>query len=49
VTVGLDRRAFSYYDVATRSWRVEPGPFEILVARSSRDIVLRGNLAYTHE
>jgi beta-glucosidase len=49
VSVGLDRRALAYYDVAARSWRVEPGTFEILVARSSRDIVLRGNLTYTHE
>jgi beta-glucosidase len=48
VSVSLDRRAFAYYDVAARAWRVEPGTFEILVARSSRDIVLRGNLAYTN-
>lgn len=47
VTVGLDRRAFAYYDVAARSWRVEPGTFEIMVGRSSRDIVLKGSLAYT--
>ncbi len=34
----LDRRAFSYYDPAAKSWVAEPGAFEILVGSSSRDI-----------
>jgi beta-glucosidase len=43
-TVTLDRRAFSYYDVATKQWRADPGEFNILVGRSSQDIELRGSL-----
>jgi beta-glucosidase len=44
VTVTLDRRSFSYYDTGTKSWRTEPGDFDILVGRSSDQIVLRGKL-----
>lgn len=45
VTVTLDRRAFSYYDVGAKQWRAAPGDFEILVGRSSEQIELRGTLA----
>jgi beta-glucosidase len=41
----LDRRALSYFDVATRSWRAAPGTFEILVGASSQRIELSGKLA----
>jgi beta-glucosidase len=37
----LDRRAFAYYNSEIRDWYVEEGEFEILVGRSSRDIILR--------
>jgi beta-glucosidase len=46
VSVELDRRAFAYYDVAARDWQVTPGTFRILIGSSSRDIALRGDLAY---
>lgn len=42
VTVDLDRRAFSYYDVNTKAWTVAPGKFEILVGSSSEKIELKG-------
>jgi beta-glucosidase len=45
VTVDLDRRSLSYYDVKSKQWRAEPGTFEILVGRSSEDIQLKGSLA----
>ncbi|MBT8102493.1 MAG: glycoside hydrolase family 3 C-terminal domain-containing protein [Gammaproteobacteria bacterium] len=48
VTVKLDRRSFAYYDVGARDWRVTPGTFEILIGRSSKDIVLKGNVSYTN-
>lgn len=35
VEVVLDRRSFAVWDVASHSWRVEGGVFEIVVARSS--------------
>ncbi|MFD0698457.1 beta-glucosidase [Paenibacillus sp. GCM10027628] len=40
VTITLDKRSFAYYDVDTKDWRVETGEFEILIGKSSRDIVL---------
>ena len=44
VTVTLDRRAFSYYDVNTKQWRAEPGEFDVLVGRSADQIELKGKL-----
>jgi beta-glucosidase len=44
VSVELDRRAFSYYDVDGRRWKAEPGDFEVLVGPSSAQIELRGKL-----
>jgi beta-glucosidase len=45
VSVVLDKRAFSYYDVAQEQWRAEPGEFDVLVGHSSEQIVLRGKLS----
>ena len=45
VTVKLDRRAFSYYDVKRHSWTVAPGDFDLFVARSAADIALSGKVA----
>lgn len=42
VTVQLDRRAFSYYDVKHHTWTVAPGNFDVFVARSAADIELTG-------
>ncbi|HVJ05954.1 MAG TPA: glycoside hydrolase family 3 C-terminal domain-containing protein [Candidatus Saccharimonadales bacterium] len=42
VTVELNRRAFSYYDVEAKAWAVAPGKFDILVGRSSEKIELKG-------
>lgn len=39
VTIDLDRRAFTVWDSASSSWRVEPGTYQIIVARSSTDPV----------
>ena len=47
ISVELDRRSFAYYDVEARAWQVSPGTFEVFVGRSSRDIVLKGNVTYT--
>lgn len=37
----LDKRAFAYYDVEIGDWYVEEGEYEILIGKSSRDIVLK--------
>jgi beta-glucosidase len=39
----LDRRAFSYYDVASKAWKLTPGSFDILVGGSSEKIELKGS------
>lgn len=44
VSVMLDNRALSYYDVNAKQWRAEPGVFDVLVGRSSVQIELRGKL-----
>jgi beta-glucosidase len=43
VTLKLDRRAFSFYDVAKKNWKAEPGAFAILVGGSSDKIDLSGS------
>jgi beta-glucosidase len=38
VTLGLDERAFAYWDPERPGWRVDPGTYELHVGRSSADI-----------
>ena len=45
VTVKLNRRAFAYYDVKSHDWKVEPGDFDVYVARSAAQIELTGKVA----
>ncbi|MGB6430633.1 MAG: glycoside hydrolase family 3 C-terminal domain-containing protein [Candidatus Acidiferrales bacterium] len=47
VTVSLTKRSLSYYDVAGKSWRADPGEFQVLVGSSDEQIELRG--AFTLE
>ena len=47
VNLTLDSRSFSYYDVGSKSWKVEPGEFGILVGDSSEDIALHGSVNLT--
>jgi beta-glucosidase len=42
VTLQLDRRAFSFFDVKKDSWTAEPGEFSILVGSSSAKTELQG-------
>jgi beta-glucosidase len=44
VTVNLDRRSLSYFDAKAKQWRADPGDFDVLVGRSSQEIVLSGKL-----
>jgi len=44
VSVKLDKRSFSYYDVKSHSWAVSPGAFQIFVARSAADVQLTGSV-----
>jgi len=47
VTLKLNRRSFSYYDVTARQWTAQPGEFSILVGSSSEKIVLKGTFNLT--
>ena len=42
ITLMLDRRAFSFFDVKKHDWHAEPGDFAILVGSSPADIRLNG-------
>ena len=44
VSVVLDGRALSYYEVKSKQWRAEPGDFNVFVGRSSEQAELRGKL-----
>jgi beta-glucosidase len=44
VSVTLDRRALSTFDVASKTWKATPGTFKVLVGPSSRDLRLFGEL-----
>ncbi len=48
VSVILNSRALSFYDVNAKGWRAEPGDFDVLVGRSSEQIELRGKLTLTN-
>ena len=47
VTVALERRAFSFYDVQKKDWNAEPGDFGILVGSSSDNLPLQGKFTLT--
>jgi len=49
VTLSLDQRAFSYFDVAKHDWHAEPGDFAILIGSSSADIRLQSNFKLAAE
>lgn len=44
ITVPLDVRSLSFYDVDGKQWRAEAGAFQVLVGSSSADIALTGTL-----
>jgi beta-glucosidase len=49
VTLSLDRRAFSYFDVVKHDWHAEPGDFAISIGSSSADIRLQGSFKLAAE
>lgn len=44
VSIILDKRSFAYYNVEQKDWAVEDGNYDILIGKSSRDIVLTGKI-----
>jgi beta-glucosidase len=47
VSIHLDRRAFSFYDVGKKDWNAEPAAFDILIGGSSDKIQLRATFNLT--
>ncbi len=44
VSFTLNSENFSHYDVILHNWVIESGPYDILIGKSSRDIVLSKNI-----
>ena len=40
----LVERDFSFWDVATQDWKLEPGFFEILIGSASNKILVKGQV-----
>ena len=47
VSLTLDRRAFSYYDVENKDWAAQPGDFTIWVGGSSDNLPLKRRFQLT--
>ncbi|MBQ8591234.1 MAG: glycoside hydrolase family 3 C-terminal domain-containing protein [Lachnospiraceae bacterium] len=47
VTFTLGKRAFAYYNTELNDWHVETGDFDIMIGKSSRDIVLTETVTVT--
>ena len=45
VSIQLDRRAFAYWDVAGKDWKVDPGKFKVYVGDSSVNVPLQADFA----
>jgi beta-glucosidase len=45
VTLSLDKRSFSYWNVKVHGWRIAPGCYGIGVGDSSASLPLRGKVA----
>ena len=41
VNIVLPKEAFEYYNIETKKWSIEEGEYNILVGKSSEDIVLK--------
>ncbi|MFC4507526.1 MULTISPECIES: glycoside hydrolase family 3 C-terminal domain-containing protein [Streptomyces] len=44
LTFEVPLSAFAFWDVARQAWRLEPGPYDVLVGGSSEDVRLRGTV-----
>lgn len=44
VTISFDDKTFRYYDVASQSWQVEGGTYQVMVGSSSAEIQLKSSV-----
>ncbi len=47
MTIPLNVRAFSFYDVSTHGWRINPGEFTVYVGQSVGQLELKNALTIT--
>jgi beta-glucosidase len=47
VQIPLNARAFSFYDVSTHAWRINPGEFTVHVGQSVEQLELKSALTLT--
>jgi beta-glucosidase len=45
LSIPFDRRAFAYWDVGTKDWKVDPGKFRVFVGDSSANVPLQQEIA----
>ena len=46
ITIDLDAQAFSYWDPASKSWQIDPGPCTLMVGSSSLTLPLHGEVTW---
>ena len=44
ILITLDEKAFEYYNVEVKKWSIESGKYQILVGKSSKDILLEAEI-----
>ena len=44
ISIALDARSFSYWDITTHAWKIAPGTYTISVGSSSRDLRLNQSI-----
>ena len=49
VSIDLNPRAFAYYDVAAKEWKIAPGIFKVLAGDSSVALPLADNVAISEK
>jgi beta-glucosidase len=47
ITMTINSRAFSFWDIKNTKWQVEKGDYGILIGASSRDIRLQDSMTVT--
>ena len=47
ISITIDNRALSFYDIDTHDWKAEEGEFEVLIGASSRDIRLSETFSFS--
>jgi len=44
ISIRLKERDFAFWDIKSNNWKIEPGEFDVMLGKSSRDIVLKSTI-----